>query len=206
MESIWEFDPETIDDDEDQKKFVIWHTDVWLPEAVGLENFGETTRSTNLITDKVALSIDIKKEKKVLVPITGEAFGLLMFANCRDRWLAVFDWQAKNPHLKTVPSYRKCDGEQNIEFKNRWSGSNDGERSGGGWNSDAFLYYNDMMAKLKEIRKKEADTGQKRFLKVLEYLKAIHSKKRKGGKEKAPPKKKKLERTSAEITLVTIDE
>jgi len=65
------------------KKMLLWYQDHWLPISIGLECWDDKNRHCDLPTDKVKL-----KDGKdwVLCAATSEAFGLMVYDNCRDKW------------------------------------------------------------------------------------------------------------------------
>jgi len=215
MEAVWDFDPEDMCDSANQEKQVLllWYLDDWLPEVVGHDFWDQTNRTTRRVTDKIHLPGDKSGNKKVLVPITGEAFGLLMFANCRERWIESFACQAKN-NGKKPPQYRKNNPETH-KYKNKWSSSRGGRQIGGGWDEEAFKYYNSMIAHLKSIRDEEKATGEKRFEKGLEIVRNHHKKRDSNSNHSnndAPAKRRKkktpvvLETTSKQTVIEILDE
>ena len=204
MENVWLFDPNNVTDQ--QKTLLLWYLDTWLPEAVGHDFWDLTARTTRLITDRALLPGDKSKEKKVLVPISGEAFGLLMFKNCRERWIASFEYQAENG-TKKVPVYKKDDPDTHA-FQNLWSSSRGGRNCGGGWDVKAFKYYNDMIRHLKIIRQEEAANNDPRFQKGLELMRIKHKKRMEKGlpKRREAKKPKPDKRSSNAVVIEIVDE
>ena len=110
-----------------------------------------------------------------------------------------------------VPRWKKSSPNENTEFKNKWSGSNEGGgegRSGGGWSREAFKCYNKMIHMIQKTRADEMNDGQERFQKALDLLQELHKKKRKQTPEQEMPelKKPRKETTSTDVIIVTIDE
>ena len=90
------------------------------------------------MTDKAEVPGDTSGKKKVLVTITSEAFGLVIFANCRDKWIADFQFKASNKKAK-IPKYNKEDPATH-KYQNKWSSSRTGQVQGGGWDNEALQY------------------------------------------------------------------
>ncbi len=80
---------------------------------------------------------------KVLVPVTGEAFGLLIFCNCRGKWISYCEWKDLNPRVE-CPKYNKKKKETH-KYKAKWSDSKTGQVKGGGWDPKAYKKLNDMI-------------------------------------------------------------
>ena len=69
------------------KKILLWYQDRWLPIAIGLEYWDDKNRHYDLPTDKVKLR---DGKDWVLCTATSEAFGLMVYDNCRDKWEEIF--------------------------------------------------------------------------------------------------------------------
>ena len=112
------------------------------------------------MTDKT----NVDGKQKVLVTVTSEAFGLLMFANCRDKWLNVFQYKktAKRKGTK-VPQYKKDDPTTH-KYKGKWSSSCTGSAVGGGWSSEALVYFEAAKKNISEWRKEEEARGNTTYL------------------------------------------
>lgn len=72
------------------KEFAVWHFDQWLPAVAGKGHWGESIRHCQCVDDDIL----IKNEMKVAVPISTEAFGMLMLENCRDKWTKHFEFKS----------------------------------------------------------------------------------------------------------------
>lgn len=75
------------------KKILLWYQDRWLPVAVGLEYWDDKNRHYDLPTDKVKLR---DGNDWVLSTSTSEAFGLMVYDNCRDKWEEIFKLKHEN--------------------------------------------------------------------------------------------------------------
>ena len=58
-----------------------WYLDSYLPMAAGFDFWGPTIRPFHLMTDKKKVNGDPSGKERVLVMVTSEAFGLLVYAN-----------------------------------------------------------------------------------------------------------------------------
>lgn len=140
-----------------QLEILTWYLDTYLPLAVGLEFWGPNIRPFKLMTDMKVVSGDPSGKKKVLVTITSEAFGLLVYANCRDKWVADFTLKAGNKKAK-IPKYDK-DKPETHKHQNKWSSSRTGQVQGGGWAPEALEYLNKQIAAIQKWRNEEAERG-----------------------------------------------
>lgn len=207
MEDVWKFDPDDIDGEaEEERTLLIWYLDRWLPEVVGHEAWDYSHRTTHVITDLDKVEGDASGAKKVLVPITGEAFGLLVFSNCRTRWIATFEHKRDQPGKK-VPVWKKKTPDDNVQFRNKWStsSSREGHRAGGGWSDDAFTYYNKMISEISKLRDAQKNIEDNAFKKGLAILQAHHNCNQSDNK-KPKQKKRKLETLSNTVVVTLLDE
>ena len=144
--------------------------DKYLSMAVRLEYWGPNIRPFHLMTDKT----NVDGKQKVLVTVTSEAFGLLMFANCRDKWLNVFQYKktAKRKGTK-VPQYKKDDPTTH-KYKGKWSSSRTGSAVGGGWSSEALVYFEAAKKNISEWRKEEEARGNTTYLLAQRLIKVAN--------------------------------
>ena len=75
------------------KKILLWYEDRWLPIAIGLEYWDDKNRHYDLPTDTLKLR---DGTEKVRVTPSSEAFGLMVYDNCRDKWEAIMKLKAGN--------------------------------------------------------------------------------------------------------------
>lgn len=142
-----------------------WYMNDWLVMAVGQDAWGLDTRLNKLMVDKDKVPYDNSGKAKVLVTVTSEAFGQLMFKNCRTKWLNV--WAYKREHGKSAkpPAYVK-DKEETHKYHGIWSNSRanktataDGQVEGAGWHSDGLEYLMERMQAIQAIRQEEAENA-----------------------------------------------
>lgn len=193
---------------ENKKELLTWYLDSYLPFAVGLEFWGPNIRPFKLMTDQKPVSGDPSGKKKVLVTITSEAFGLVIYANCRDKWVADFTLKAGNKRAK-IPKYDK-DKPETHKHQNKWSSSRTGQVQGGGWDPKALEYLNERIAAIQKWRKEEADRDNVNYKfgkqliceaqQVTLNAQEEKSKKRKRDEEKA------VESEAVSIDLTILDE
>ena len=123
-----------LDEFEKKKVLLTWYADNYLEKAAGLEFWGQSIRPFSYLTDKAEVPGDPTKVKKVLVTVTSEAFGRLVYANSRNKWLLDMKYKKLNGKTK-VPKYNKNDPttEAFKDHVNKWTSSQTGQVQGGGW-------------------------------------------------------------------------
>ena len=214
IENVWDL-PEVTDasSEEDKAKYakkvdiLTWYLDIFLPKGVGLEYWGDNIRPFNLMTDTALVDGDLSGKKKVLVTVTSEAFAILVYHNCRDKWLADFEYKKKHGKKATVPKYNK-DDPTTFAHVNKWSNCCSGSAVGGGWHNDALNKFNALKDQIRKFRDNEAANGHKK----MEYGKSLimaanninlNGGKMAGQKCKAPGKGSEKE---VEIVDITFDD
>ena len=153
IEDIWNL-PEVNEASSEEEKaeyekkvsLLTWYLDVFMPKAVGLEFWGELIRPYRLMTDTEVVEGDPSGKKKVLVTVTSEAFGLLVYHNCRDKWVADYKYKKEHGKKAQVPKYNKDDVSTH-KHVNKWSNSNSGSVVGGGWHPAALKKFNALKQK-----------------------------------------------------------
>ena len=139
---------------DNKTKMLSWYASEYLPMAVGVDTWGPTQKCNKLMTDKVMLQEDNSGKPKVLVPVTSEAFGQVMFKNCRKKWIAVWKYKRAHGVKAKLPKYDKED-QTTHDYEGLWSNPRSGQVEGGGWHSDGLEYLNERMQVISAMR--EAD-------------------------------------------------
>ena len=183
MEEIWDIGEAPDEDtapDEDKAKFIrkvdllCWYLDQYLPNVVGLDFWGPTIRPFHLMTDKVNIENDNSGKKKVLVTVTSEAFGLLIWANCRDKWIHCCEFKKANRKGVKPPKFNKKD-KTTFVYQNKWSNSRTGQVEGGGWHLDALEYLNEAIGKIQTFRSNDEVNNFVAMNYGRELIKAEHN-------------------------------
>ena len=143
-------------------ELLTWYLDSYLPFAVGLEFWGPNIRPFHLLSDKIMVDGDPSGKEKVLVTVTSEAFGQLVYANCRDKWMHEFNYKKGKRKGAKVPKFDKQDKSTHV-YQNRWSSSRTGQLVGGGWAPEALNYFNLAIERLQKVREEEKKTGNQQF-------------------------------------------
>ena len=154
-------------------ELLTWYMDSFLPMAVGLEFWGPTICPFHLMTDKALVEGDPSGKEKVLVTVTSEAFGQLVYANCRDKWTHEFNYKKGKRKGTKCPKFDKDDKTTHV-YQNKWSSSQTGQLIGGGWAADALNYFIEALAKLQKIRQEEEESGYQRFQIARTLIQAVN--------------------------------
>ena len=105
---------------ERKRVILLFYVDEYLPGAVCLEHWGPERRYHHLPTDMAEVDMDPSGKKKVMVTVTSEAFGLLIFDNCREAWIAGFQFKDQHGWKTAVPGYSKKD-ESTEKYKAKYA-------------------------------------------------------------------------------------
>ena len=145
-----------------------WYATEYLAMAVGVETWGPVQKCTKLLTDKVMLEDDNSGKAKVLVPVTSEAFGQVMFKNCRTKWIAVWTYKKAQGSSATVPKYVK-DDKTTHQYEALWSNPRSGQSEGGGWNMEGLKYLMERMEVISAVKAvdKENDYAKMKHARTL---------------------------------------
>ena len=168
-----------------------WYVEEYLPMAAGVQWFGPTIRPYFLPSDLIDMP---SGEKKVCVTITSEAYGLLVYENCRDKWLEIFKWRDLQPKSKKnkPPTYTPSDPATH-KFKAKWSDSNIGQNTG--WNTDAYTRFAVIMEHIKAFRLQDEANGKVAQINGRTWIRSVHG--IKDVEEEEPPKKKRKGATNS---------
>ena len=173
---------------------LVWWLDDFLPHAVGLEFWGPDIRCFHKLVDKALIEGDPSGKPKVYVTVTSEAFAHVLYANCRDNWMAqaqfVQDRKKKGGKKPKAPTY-KLDDPTTHKYRNKWSNGQTGQVMGGGWDEGAFEYLKKMQKKLQTFRVEQASKGDEVFKFALTLMKITHDIELDQNKEPANAKKRK---------------
>ena len=141
---------------EQKMKLTLWYFDDYMTMIAGTQYWGNDVKTRFLPTDMM----DLEGEQKVIVTITSEAFGILLYENCRDKWIQIFKWKDQNPKSnkksKPPPQYNKNKPETH-PYKAKWSDNCSGQSMG--WPPDAFKAYNDYIKCVKRVRELDLEAG-----------------------------------------------
>lgn len=211
IENVWKL-PEAPSQDSPQEvkdkyshavTVLTWYLDKFLPMAAGQEYWGPHIRPFHLMTDKVDVEGDVSGKKKVLVTVTSEAFGILVYANCRDKWIADFTLKDGDRKAK-IPKYDK-DNKETHKHQNKWSSSRTGQIQGGGWSKEALKYFNTLIEKIKNFRIEEEEGGNLGFEYGKQLIRVANSVETGNESDSSSGKKRKRSGGKPEDEIETVD-
>ncbi len=212
MQGIWDVGAEPDQNSasaDDMKAYqfkinrLVWYLDHWLPFVVGSTFWGPLVRPFHLMTDLTKIEGDVSGKEKVRVTVTSEAFALLLFANCREKWLACWKYFAANPGAKKTPKWNK-DDESTHKYHNLWSNSRTGQVEGGGWSVDALEYLNDAIGMISNFRAEDKANGYAKMKFGRDLLKGVHEVN--SNKRPAEPTNAEDEATAKKVKIIVLDE
>lgn len=180
-----------------QIAFATWYADQWIPAVCGIEHYNLERQYFHMCQYG-----EIRGERKVYVPITGEAWGALLWANCREKWIESCKFKDANPKTK-LPVYSTKKPET-AKFQAKWSDAKSGQVVSGGWKPEAHDAFNAFIEHYKDVRANDMAEDYKRYKYLLELVREKHELQ---DDEKEPPKKKhKLPKTKPRAAKITFIE
>jgi len=103
---------------------------------------------------------------KVLVTITSEAFGHLIYANIRDRAIATFEYKEKEDRNAAIPAK----GDAAKPFKAKYTDSKCGQVKFGGWSEEGYALFETYKQQIKDFRTKDKANNWATMRKVLQIV------------------------------------
>jgi hypothetical protein len=179
-----------------EKELFLWYYDDWLPAILPREFWREDIRYYKLLTD----TVEIAGKQKVLVTVASEAFGLLMWENCHDKWVNYFDLKDKHGEKAPVPT-GKNDPEA-AKHQAKWSDGSSGQVKYGGWKDEAYDFFEKLKKELKAWRKNEEEKGKPIQKFAFDLMRAAH---KKTGKTPADDKKNPRKKKKASSSVVVVE-
>jgi hypothetical protein len=165
------FTKEYHDEYERKMKLTLWYFDDYMTMIAGTQYWGNDVKTRFLPTDMM----DLEGEQKVIVTITSEAFGILLYENCRDKWIQIFKWKDQNPKSnkksKPPPQYNKNKPETH-PYKAKWSDNCSGQSMG--WHPNAFKAYNEYIDSVKRVRELDLEAGCLIMLRARAMIREAH--------------------------------
>lgn len=145
----------------------LWYYDQYLPAVAGKDYWGTKIRWYNLPTDLMKVG----GEQKVILTVTSEAFGLLIYENCREKWMKIFDAKKKDSDFEIPRS--KDEGAE--EYYAKWSDANAGNVKFGGWAEEAFDRFDALKKWITKLRAEEVKLKYEGFKYALQLMKNAHN-------------------------------
>ena len=167
-----------------RKELFIWYFDQYLVAVLPREFWKEDIRCYKLLTD----TIEIGGRQRVLVSVTSEAFGLLMWENCHQKWINYFRLKDEKGEKAKVPQGKEPGAEAHLA---KWSDGTDGQVLYGGWKDEAYDRFEELKKEIKAWRKAEEESGKKGQALARKYMRLVHEKTGETPQEDKKSKRKK---------------
>ena len=188
--NIWTKEPSNDDEKADRDELLGWYVnDLMSKFHTDTSRWTEDMRRNQLITD----TVEIDGVKMDAMPVATEAFGLLVFANCRDKWIKQWDWLRDNPG-KCLPKRTGKDGEK-FDDNGLWTDKNAGKSDFSGWKPEGLLEFEKIKSNLVKFREEDAknDKAAQKYARTVVAAKQDaaadidgNSSKKRGKKRKSP--------------------
>lgn len=194
FEKVYELPKEGDHDYDKRKEFLVFYMDVWLPKAAGYENYKPEIRYYRKSIDYVTVPGDKPGDKNKKVPHVShdsEAFGLLIYKNCRQKWTHIIPKKLEDEDWE-IPAYDKDDGETHKYHTTLWSDGRNGQIKGGGWAPEAYDELSTYITTLKAFRKHDKQANWLVHGRMLEILRND-----KGIQDDCPSRKRKRKSLAA---------
>lgn len=115
---------------EDVLKFFDLYVDKMLPSCAGTKMWHAGIRHFECVSQSKL------PDNKPRVTYTTEAMCAVLYANSRDKWIAIRAWKKLNPGKgkdHKPPQWKKSAPEENTEFQSLYTDPNGGQNKYGGW-------------------------------------------------------------------------
>jgi hypothetical protein len=152
----------------------VWRYDTYTPtlcSAGGPDLFGPAIREEHYPDSIIEAGKMGDKKKRMCITKETDAYGLLQYENCRSRWEAIFEHEAQFPGVP-VPHYN-VNQPTTHAFRAKWS--DDGQGSGSGWGTEAYIALDDWERAIEFWREEEKRTGYKRWGATQASCKKLHA-------------------------------
>jgi len=174
------------------KELFIWYYDEYLPAVLPKEFWKEDIRYYKLLTD----TITIAGKEKVLVTVTAEAFGLLMWDNCHDKWCNFCNFKDQHGEKAAIPTGKEDGAELHLA---KWSDGKEGQVLYGGWKEEAYDRFEQIKKDIKAWRSADEQSGKLGQKLALKLMRVAHNK---TGQTPADDKKGKRIRKKASTPAI----
>ena len=148
---------------------LVWYFDHYLVAAAGNCAYGKETRWYKHATK----TIKVEGKNQSVVLWQAEAFGLLVFENCLEKWSHICPQKAKDPNWN-VPKSNKKDARTLKYHATKWTDGKTGQQQGGGWKQGAYDQYAVYQKHIVAVRKKDRENQWASYNLALELMRNKH--------------------------------
>jgi hypothetical protein len=150
------------------KELFLWYYDEYLPAVLPKEFWKEDIRYYKLLTD----TVNIAGKEKVLVTVTAEAFGLLVWENCREKWCNFCLFKDQHGEKAPIPTGKEPGAENHLA---KWSDGKEGQVLYGGWKEEAYDRFEQIKKDIKAWRKADEESGKVGQRLALKLMREKHN-------------------------------
>ena len=172
-----------------------WYVTEMLPACARSRYWPEKLHGQVQVSSHLVDHVD----GKYAVPPSTEAMCLVMYENCRDRWINMYVYKDIDGHAGEIPRYSKKKHEETAQWAALWSDNCSGQQPYGGWDDAGIDKFDELCEKIAKNRKENADHIKKiekaAVLCIFKVKSDILKEKRKAAgkdvEDEPSPKKKK---------------
>ena len=147
-----------------------WYQQVWLPALA--DSFVSTVYNYKKSVDTEM----VFGEKKPLISVEDEAFGVLMLMNCTPKWKHIIPEKAniQGGTSWKVPPKSKNKPENDKYHQTLWSDGKMGQGQGGGWDSKCSTTFKELQEHFDNIRSEDQGNKWARYKEMLYVVRAYN--------------------------------
>lgn len=119
---------------------------LFVSATAGSATFGDKQRRTSPISGC------LRQDGKVSVSPSTEAMCLVMFDNCRDKWVNMYDWKEIQGNAGDIPKYSTKRHEETKQWMAKYSDSCSGSSPYSGWSKDGIIAFNTLKREISDLR------------------------------------------------------
>ena len=178
---------EELEESEDSKKIFVWYYDVFLPAAVNSNlQYGPSIRYYKEYTDL----IPFYKKERVAVPVQVEAFALLIYSNCVDKWNFQYQQKEADPNGKIQAHCKENRGKYTYIPKGE-DGAEERRKAVCGFTKAGLDKFTELVKFIKKRRNDDANNGNATAKLALKLLRKKNKIQSDTGEEVKPAAKKR---------------
>lgn len=192
----------TLEKHKEASDIYVWYYDVFIPAAVNIKSqFGSEVRHYKLYTDKV----NVYGKEMVAVHPNVEAYALLVYDNCRNKWKFQYEEKKKNPNC-CIDAHCEENRGKYTYFPKGAAGSKARSASVCGFNKAGLDKFSELLTFVKQERKKDADADMKNAKLALKLMRLKHNIKEGTASVPASNKRRRVENTAPTLPPVLFND
>ena len=162
----------TPDQQADQEELFDFYVTL-LSAVAGSATYGEKQRRTDPI------SACKTQDGKTAVTISTEAFLVVMYENCYNKWLNMHKWKEVDKNPGSIPKYSRVRHAQTQDFMAKFSDTLAGNSQYGGWSREGIEKFNAYIKAFKTLRETNSEGCRAEELLSVSRFKAAYDEERK---------------------------